>query len=177
MAMIGKILRMHHRDKKSVREIVRATSLSRNTVRKYLRMGTAQPPHRRAAGEERLRDAVGLLMKALVAALSFLWVGPACAIETVGPPAEVAAFLERREACDHWRSELGYDEERQADIDWAICQTCPGTDAQLARLKKKYAMNRTVAERLSALEPNIETKDKAAARRFCSKTRKPSSQQ
>ena len=44
MAMIGKVLRMHRRDKKSVREIVRATSLSRNTVRKYLRMDKAQEP-------------------------------------------------------------------------------------------------------------------------------------
>jgi transposase len=38
MAMIGKVLRMHRRDKKSVREIVKATSLARNTVRKYLRV-------------------------------------------------------------------------------------------------------------------------------------------
>jgi transposase len=37
MAMIGKVLRMHRRDKRSVREIVKATSLARNTVRKYLR--------------------------------------------------------------------------------------------------------------------------------------------
>ena len=44
MAMIGKVLRMHHRENKSVREISRATSLSRNTVRKYLRMPVAQPP-------------------------------------------------------------------------------------------------------------------------------------
>ena len=28
MAMIGKVLRMHHRENKSVREIARATSLS-----------------------------------------------------------------------------------------------------------------------------------------------------
>ena len=47
MAMIGKVLRMHHREKKSVREIVRATSLSRNTVRKYLRTPLAQPPRYR----------------------------------------------------------------------------------------------------------------------------------
>ena len=32
MAMIGKVKRMHFRQKKSVREIVRLTSLSRNTV-------------------------------------------------------------------------------------------------------------------------------------------------
>ncbi|MFM9928431.1 IS21 family transposase [Variovorax sp. H27-G14] len=44
MAMIGKVLRMHHRENKSVREIARATSLSRNTVRKYLRTPVAQPP-------------------------------------------------------------------------------------------------------------------------------------
>ena len=39
MAMIGKVLRMHHREKKSVREIVKATSLSRNT-------GAQVPAHR-----------------------------------------------------------------------------------------------------------------------------------
>ena len=44
MAMIGKVLRMHHREKKSVREIVRATSLSRNTVRKYLRKDEVTEP-------------------------------------------------------------------------------------------------------------------------------------
>ncbi|TMH76372.1 MAG: hypothetical protein E6H52_06735 [Betaproteobacteria bacterium] len=37
MAMIGKIRRMHLRDGKSVREIVRLTSLARTTVRKWLR--------------------------------------------------------------------------------------------------------------------------------------------
>jgi hypothetical protein len=37
MAMIGKIRRLHFRQKKSLREIVRLTSLSRNTVRKWLK--------------------------------------------------------------------------------------------------------------------------------------------
>jgi hypothetical protein len=37
MAMIGKVKRMFFREKKSVREIVRLTSLSRNTVRKWLK--------------------------------------------------------------------------------------------------------------------------------------------
>jgi transposase len=37
-------LRMHHREKKSVREIAKATSLARNTVRKYLRLGKAEQP-------------------------------------------------------------------------------------------------------------------------------------
>ena len=55
MAMIGKVLRMHHREKKSVREIVRATSLSRNTVRKYLRTPVAEPlRYRRKAATTKL---------------------------------------------------------------------------------------------------------------------------
>ena len=36
MAMIGKVLRMHRRDKKSVREIVKATSLARNAREREL---------------------------------------------------------------------------------------------------------------------------------------------
>jgi hypothetical protein len=39
MAMIGKVLQTHHREKKLVRAIVRATCLARNTVRKHLRVG------------------------------------------------------------------------------------------------------------------------------------------
>ena len=44
MEMIGKVRRMHHRQKKSIREIAQATSLSRNTVRRYLRQEQAQEP-------------------------------------------------------------------------------------------------------------------------------------
>ncbi len=44
MSMIGKIRRMYFRQRKTVREIARATSLSRNTVRKYLRMSQVQEP-------------------------------------------------------------------------------------------------------------------------------------
>jgi len=45
--MIGKVRRMHLRQSNTVREIARATSLSRNTVRKYL-VGHAK--HRQPAG-------------------------------------------------------------------------------------------------------------------------------
>ena len=44
MAMIGKVRRMRFRQSKSVREIARATSLSRNTVRKYLRVEQVEEP-------------------------------------------------------------------------------------------------------------------------------------
>lgn len=47
MVMIGKVWRIHHREKKSSREIAKATSLARNTVRKYLRLGKAEAPQYR----------------------------------------------------------------------------------------------------------------------------------
>ena len=68
MAMIGKVLRMHRREKKSVREIVRATSLSRNTVRKYLRIGKAEAPrYRRAPVSTKLAPYVEVVQQALLA--------------------------------------------------------------------------------------------------------------
>ena len=48
MDMIGKVRRMHRRDKKSVREIARHTGLSRNTVGKWLEGPLeGQPKYRR----------------------------------------------------------------------------------------------------------------------------------
>jgi transposase len=68
MAMIGKVLRMHRREKKSVREIVKATSLSRNTVRKYLRIGKAEvPKYRRPAVPTKLTPFVEAVQQALLA--------------------------------------------------------------------------------------------------------------
>lgn len=68
MAMIGKVLRMHHRESKSVREIARATSLSRNTVRKYLRTPVAQPPkYERRSASTKLAPFVETVKMALLA--------------------------------------------------------------------------------------------------------------
>ena len=47
MSMIGKVKRMYFREKKSVREIVRLTSLSRNTVRKWLKTPVLEEPRYR----------------------------------------------------------------------------------------------------------------------------------
>ena len=44
MEMIGKVRRMHRRDKKSVREIAKATGLSRNTVAKWLQASVEDRP-------------------------------------------------------------------------------------------------------------------------------------
>lgn len=88
-------------------------------------------------------------------------------------PKDVSTFLEQRESCDHWRGEYGYDEERQADINWAICQSCSGTDSKLASLKKKYRANARIMKKLNELDEKIEPKDKADTKRFCLGTRKP----
>jgi transposase len=68
MAMIGKVKRMYFRQKKSVREIVRLTSLSRNTVRKWLKAPVLdEPRYRRSQGPGKLsafHDAIKLALKA-----------------------------------------------------------------------------------------------------------------
>src|SRR3546814_20774995 len=43
MALLSVIRRWHYRDHLSIREIVRRTGLSRNTIRNYLRSDTIQP--------------------------------------------------------------------------------------------------------------------------------------
>jgi transposase len=68
MAMIGKVRRMHFRQKKSVREIVRLTSLSRNTVRKWLKSAVLEEPkYRRTEAPGKLtafHEALKLALKA-----------------------------------------------------------------------------------------------------------------
>ena len=43
MALLSVIRRWHFRDQLSIREICRRTGLSRNTIRKYLRLGKVEP--------------------------------------------------------------------------------------------------------------------------------------
>jgi len=50
MEMIGKVRRMHRRDKKTKREIARATGLSRNTVAKWLEQAQPLEPRYRREG-------------------------------------------------------------------------------------------------------------------------------
>lgn len=90
-------------------------------------------------------------------------------------PNEVSTFLQKRESCDHWRGEEGYDKERRAEINWSICQSCAGTDSELAQLKKKYGADKASIDKLGELEPKIEPDDKEATRRFCSSIKKPKS--
>ena len=53
--MIGKVKRMYFREKKSIREIVRLTSLSRNTGRKWLKAAVVEElRYRRSAAPAKL---------------------------------------------------------------------------------------------------------------------------
>lgn len=68
MVMIGKIRRMHFRENKTVRESARATSLSRNTVRKYLRIEqVSEPKYRRTAAATKLAPYHEAVVQALKA--------------------------------------------------------------------------------------------------------------
>ena len=68
MFMVGKIRRMHFRDAMSVREIVRRTGLSRNTVRTWLRApAEKEPRYRRTAQSGKLTPFHAMLEQALKA--------------------------------------------------------------------------------------------------------------
>ena len=66
MTMIGKVRRMFHRQNKSVREIARLTSLSRNTISKYLNMDVQEEPkYQRRSQPTRLTPFHEVLVQAL----------------------------------------------------------------------------------------------------------------
>ena len=68
MSMIGKVRRMHFRQGKSVREIARLTSLSRNTIRGWLREGDVKErQYCRATGPIKLTPYMDRLRQALSA--------------------------------------------------------------------------------------------------------------
>ncbi len=67
MSMIGKVRRMYFRQKQSVRAIARATSLSRNTIRTWLREpAVKERQYRRSARPIKLTPFVPMLQQALM---------------------------------------------------------------------------------------------------------------
>jgi hypothetical protein len=76
-------------------------------------------------------------------------------------PPEVGAFMEGREACDHFRGEPHEGNspeqiERRNFIFESLEIYCPGTDRRLAALKKRYEDNAEVMNRLRKYEDRIE---------------------
>ena len=89
---------------------------------------------------------------ALVAVLVSL---AGCATESTP---DLAAFLERRAACDHWRGEVPDppDPDRMREVEQQTALTCKGTDADLAALKKRYRDDPVVAKQLAEFEDRVE---------------------
>lgn len=56
-------------------------------------------------------------------------------------PGDVAAFVERRDSCEHFVGEEGYDAERAAFLMRNIVELCTGSKKQLIALRKKYTGN------------------------------------
>lgn len=70
--------------------------------------------------------------------------------------AEARNFIIRRQGCDHFRGEDGYDEERQKFLNEQMEQLCTGTDAQLAKLRSRYADSPATIKALADFENCIE---------------------
>jgi len=94
--------------------------------------------------------------RAPVAALALASLLAACAASPSTP--DLAAFLERRATCDHFRGEVPDppDPERMREVEKGIAESCTGTDAQLAALKRRYRDDPVVSKRLAEFEDRIE---------------------
>lgn len=79
-------------------------------------------------------------------------------------PPEVAAYIERRELCEHFRDEpwpegrSAEELERRDFIARQFERYCRGSDRALRELKAKYAADRGVIERLNQYEADIEAR-------------------
>ncbi|WOE75154.1 hypothetical protein [Alterisphingorhabdus coralli] len=71
-------------------------------------------------------------------------------------PADVRRFIVRRQGCDHFRGEPPYDEQRAEFLAARIEETCTGTDAELAGLRRKYRDDGAIITALSDFEDSIE---------------------
>ena len=71
-------------------------------------------------------------------------------------PADVQHFIERRDACDHFRGEDPYDEERSKFLQQKMTEFCNGTDQELSRLKTKYRTDKRITATLNEYEQQIE---------------------
>ena len=97
-------------------------------------------------------DAMTTRLAAIATALLLV----ACATPPQAP--DLAAFLERRATCDHFRGEVPDppDPQRLREVQQGIADSCPGTDAQLAALKQRYRDDPVVMKQLAQFEDRIE---------------------
>lgn len=72
-------------------------------------------------------------------------------------PAEVTTFMVDRDGCDHFRGEEPYGAERAAYLEQSIRELCTGSDAKLAKLRRRYAAEPDVIAALGNYEDQIES--------------------
>lgn len=94
-------------------------------------------------------------MKGGLVAIAGIFLASA-AIAQARLPEDVARFIERRDACDHFRGEEAYDAKRREFLEQQTLKLCVGSDRQLAELKKKYESNKAVMTKLNEYEAQIE---------------------
>jgi hypothetical protein len=99
---------------------------------------------------------IALAIALLIALAPPAWAAAAPQTSTRPLPADVRAFVARRDRCDHFRGEDSDDPARQREIGRSLERYCTGTDATLARLKVRYRGNVRVARLLSRYDPNVE---------------------
>jgi len=56
-------------------------------------------------------------------------------------PADVRRFIDKRDTCEHWIGEEGYDAARRREINRNVRQSCTGVDRELDRLRRSYRRN------------------------------------
>src|SRR5262245_23466943 len=71
-------------------------------------------------------------------------------------PADVQHFIDLRDACDHFRGEEPYDEERRRFLQQKMTELCGGTDQELSRLRIKYRNDQRITAKLKEYEERIE---------------------
>jgi hypothetical protein len=83
-------------------------------------------------------------MRAAALLLMTMTVAPAAAI-----PHDAARYLDRREGCNHWAGEEGYDAARRAQINKAIDELrCTALDRDERVLRHRYRHNRAVLRQI-----------------------------
>lgn len=77
-------------------------------------------------------------------------------VEATELPKDVAAFVVRRNKCDHYRGEEADEPTRHSEIMKSLVDNCSGTDGELARLKLRYNRNSSIRKQLEGYDPGIE---------------------
>jgi hypothetical protein len=66
-------------------------------------------------------------------------------VAIAAPPRDVARYIDRREGCNHWAGEEGYDAARRAEINKAIDDLrCTALDKDERALRHRYRHNAAV---------------------------------